>query len=51
MKLFSYEHADRSIKVSDRAAIVNLMIGLEGYKISSGIFPKGFEAVSKISQT
>lgn len=28
------------IKVSDRAAIVNLMIGLQGYTISSGIFPR-----------
>lgn len=32
--------ADRSIKVSDRAAIVNLMIGLGGYTVSSGIFPE-----------
>lgn len=30
----------KSIKVSDRAAIVNFMIGLDGYTISSGVFPK-----------
>lgn len=39
-ELFSNESADKSIRVSDRAAIVNLMIGLNGYTISSGIFPK-----------
>ena len=39
-ELFSMEPAEKSIKVSDRAAIVNLMIGLDGYTISSGIFPK-----------
>ena len=35
-ELFSNEPAERSIKVSDRAAIVNLMIGLDGYTISKG---------------
>lgn len=39
-ELFSNEPADKSIKISDRAAIVNFMIGLDGYTISSGIFPK-----------
>lgn len=39
-ELFSMEQVEKSIKVSDRAAIVNLMIGLDGYTISSGIFPK-----------
>lgn len=39
-ELFSSEAADKSIKISDRAAIVNFMIGLNGYTISSGIFPK-----------
>ena len=38
--MFSNEPAEKSIKVSDRAAIVNFMIGLDGYTISSGIFPK-----------
>lgn len=48
-ELFSNEPAEKSIKVSDRAAIVNFMIGLDGYTISSGIFPKflqGDEIVS-----
>lgn len=39
-ELFSSEPVDKSIKISDRAAIVNLMIGLDGYTISSGIFPR-----------
>ncbi|MEY8237196.1 LysR family transcriptional regulator [Lachnospiraceae bacterium 66-29] len=48
-ELFSNEPAERSIKVSDRAAIVNLMIGLDGYTISSGIFPKYLQGDSIIS--
>lgn len=39
-ELFSSEVAEKSIKISDRAAIVNFMIGLNGYTISSGIFPR-----------
>lgn len=39
-ELFSTVPSEKSIKVSDRAAIVNLMIGLHGYTISSGIFPR-----------
>lgn len=39
-ELFGSETAEKSIKISDRAAIVNFMIGLDGYTISSGIFPK-----------
>jgi len=39
-ELFSSEIVDKSIKISDRAAIVNFMIGLDGYTISSGIFPR-----------
>lgn len=38
-ELFSNEAADKSIRISDRAAIVNFMVGLDGYTISSGIFP------------
>lgn len=30
----------KSIRVSDRAAVVNFLIGLNGYTISSGVFPK-----------
>ena len=48
-ELFSNEPAERSIKVSDRAAIVNLMIGVEGYTISSGIFPKYLQGDSIVS--
>ena len=48
-ELFSNEPAERSIKVSDRAAIVNLMIGLDGYTISSGIFPKYLQGDSIVS--
>lgn len=48
-ELFSNEPAERSIKVSDRAAIVNLMIGLDGYTISSGIFPKYLQGESIVS--
>lgn len=39
-ELFSNELVDKSIKISDRAAIVNFMIGLDGYTISTGIFPR-----------
>lgn len=48
-ELFSNEPAGKSIKVSDRAAIVNLMIGLDGYTISSGIFPKYLQGDSIVS--
>lgn len=30
----------KNIRVSDRAAVVNFLIGLQGYTISSGVFPK-----------
>ena len=39
-ELFSSEAVDKCIRISDRAAIVNFMIGLDGYTISSGIFPR-----------
>jgi DNA-binding transcriptional LysR family regulator len=39
-EILSTRNVKKSIKVSDRAAIVNFMIGLNGYTISSGIFPK-----------
>lgn len=48
-ELFSNEPAEKSIKVSDRAAIVNFMIGLNGYTISSGIFPRHLQGDSIIS--
>ena len=46
---FRNEPVEKSIKVSDRAAIVNLMIGLNGYTISSGIFPKYLQGDSIVS--
>lgn len=39
-EILSTRIVKKSIKVSDRAAIVNFMIGLNGYTISSGVFPK-----------
>lgn len=48
-ELFSNEPAEKSIKVSDRAAIVNFMIGLDGYTISSGIFPRFLQGDEIIS--
>lgn len=39
-KLFSSVPTDKEIRINDRGAIVNLMIGLNAYTISSGIFPK-----------
>ena len=48
-ELFSTETVEKSIKVSDRAAIVNFLIGLDGYTISSGIFPKYLHGDSIIS--
>lgn len=48
-ELFSNEAVDKGIKISDRAAIVNFMIGLDGYTISSGIFPKYLHGNSIVS--
>ncbi len=48
-ELFSNETVEKSIKISDRAAIVNFMIGLDGYTISSGIFSKYLHGDSIIS--
>ena len=48
-ELFSTTPAEKNIKVSDRAAIVNLMIGVNGYTISSGIFPKYLQGDDIIS--
>jgi DNA-binding transcriptional LysR family regulator len=39
-EILSTRSIKKSIKVSDRATIVNFMIGLNGYTISSGVFPK-----------
>ncbi len=46
---FSTELSEKEIRVSDRAAIVNLMVGLDGYTISSGIFPNYLQGRQIIS--
>ena len=48
-ELFSTVASKKSIRVNDRAAIVNLMIGLQGYTISSGIFPRHLQGEEIIS--
>lgn len=48
-ELFSNMPVEKSIMVSDRAAIVNLMLGLNGYTISSGILPTYLQADNIIS--
>lgn len=39
-ELFSSIPAEKEIRVNDRGAIVNFMLGLNAYTISSGIFPR-----------
>ncbi len=39
-EILSMRTAKKNIQVSDRAAVVNFIIGLNGYMISSGVFPK-----------
>lgn len=39
-ELFSTVPADKEIRINDRGAIVNFMLGLDAYTISSGIFPR-----------
>ena len=39
-EMFSSVPTDKEIKINDRGAIVNFMLGLNAYTISSGIFPK-----------
>ncbi len=39
-EVLSTRTVKKSIKVSDRAAVVNLMIGVLGYTISTGVFPE-----------
>ena len=46
---FSAVFAEKEIRVSDRAAIVNLIIGLDGYTISTGIFPEYLQGRQIIS--
>lgn len=39
-EILSTRSVKKTIKVSDRAAVVNFMIGLDGYTISTGVFPE-----------
>lgn len=39
-ELFSSQETNKHIRISDRGAIVNMMIGINAYTISSGIFPR-----------
>lgn len=39
-EILSMRTVKKNIQVSDRAAVVNFIIGLNGYMISSGVFPK-----------
>jgi DNA-binding transcriptional LysR family regulator len=39
-ELFRTVPSDKEIRINDRGAIVNFMLGLNAYTISSGIFPK-----------
>lgn len=39
-EIFSTVPADKQIRISDRGAIVNMMLGMDAYTISSGIFPQ-----------
>ncbi len=39
-ELFSTVPSEKSIKVSDRGAVINMMLGVNGYTISSGILPQ-----------
>ena len=48
-ELFSSIPVDKEIRVNDRGAIVNFMLGLNAYIISSGIFPKYLNGENIIS--
>ena len=39
-ELFSSLQSEKEIRLNDRGAIVNFMLGLDAYTISSGIFPR-----------
>ena len=44
----STRSVNKSIKISDRAAIFDFMVGLNGYTISSGMYPAYFLSGRKI---
>lgn len=46
---FSKVISEKTIRISDRAAVVNLMLGLNAYTISSGIYPKYLQGESIVA--
>ncbi len=48
-ELFSSIPSDKEIRINDRGAIVNFMLGLDAYTISSGIYPDYLHGDSIIS--
>lgn len=48
-ELFSNLPTDRSIKVSDSAAVLNLLIGMDSYIIATGMIPKYVDANALVS--
>lgn len=48
-ELFSTVKSEKQIRVNDRGAVVNFMIGLNAYTISSGIFPSYLHGVNIVS--
>ena len=47
-EILSTRSVNKSIKISDRAAIFDFMVGLNGYTISSGMYPAYFLSGRKI---
>ena len=50
-ELFSSIPSDKEIRINDRGAIVNFMLGLDAYTISSGIYPDYLTASSPFRST
>lgn len=48
-ELFSSLPSDKEIRINDRGAIVNFMLGLDAYTISRGIYPKYLHGESIVS--
>lgn len=48
-ELFSSIPSDKEIRINDRGAIVNFMLGLDAYTISSGSYPDYLHGDSIIS--
>lgn len=48
-EILSTEEVSKSVRVSDRAAVLNLIIGLNAYLITSGIYPDYLQADAIVS--